>query len=202
MMKQWNIFILITLFFAISCDGQNNNNSSPFYQKSIEKSNRVVQSVKLTNHFMQTLQKKLLSALKASGRKGAIEMCKTGSPALEKEFQAKDKDIVSFRRISLKPRNTKSHTPNEMEKVWLLDIDKMNKARKKLLPGIIKQKDKTTVLIPIVIKKRGCLICHGKPKTMDDKLKEIFKKDYPDDQSPGYKIGDISGALSIEWKNQ
>ncbi|MDH4127737.1 MAG: DUF3365 domain-containing protein [Spirochaetota bacterium] len=198
MKKMFFITIFVIIGFIIfSCKNKAD------YAKQVEKivkKDRMVQSKETAKEFMTYLKGELTNAIKKSGPQGAIEVCKTLSPETEKKFKEKDLEIISFRRVSLKPRNVEKHTPTQAEQEWLTKTETDMKKNIKPEPGLIESTDKTTVLLPIVIKDKKCLMCHGDPTNFGDELKAILKKNYPKDQAVNYKMNDLRGALVIEWK--
>jgi len=191
-----NTFAIIMCLLFVTC----RDKASYKKQPEIIKKDRMSQSKAIGKEFITYLKGKLTDAIKKSGPHGAIEVCKTASPEAEKSFKEKDTDIISLRRISLKPRNVKDHTPTPNEKDWLVNIE--NNIKKNIKPeaGLIESTNKTTILLPIIIKDNKCLICHGNPDNFGEELKNSLKKNYPKDQAINYKKGDLRGALVIDWK--
>jgi hypothetical protein len=44
-----------------------------------------------------------------------------------------------------------------------------------------------------------CLSCHGDLNTISPEVKEVLKKEYPQDRATGYKINDLRGAVVAEF---
>jgi len=52
---------------------------------------------------------------------------------------------------------------------------------------------------PIVMNSRYCKKCHGDKKLVDPKIRKIFEKKYPNDKAYGFQIGDLRGAVVVEF---
>ena len=189
------IFIIMGVFTLTCRDKASYKKQPPKVKKD-----RLSQTKAIGKKFMTYLKGELTKAIKKSGPHGAIKVCKDVSPKAEKSFKEEDPDILSLRRISLKPRNVKHHTPKQNEKDWLIKTENNIKKNLKAKPGLIESNDKTTVLLPIVINNKKCLMCHGNPASFGDELKKAIRNNYPKDQAINYKMGDLRGALVIEWK--
>ncbi|MDH5680202.1 MAG: DUF3365 domain-containing protein [Spirochaetota bacterium] len=197
------ISLVASLFLLMACG----DNSTSDKKKAKSQLKTLVQKYKkeikagrkLKKEFMQTLGKQLKEAIKKSGPAGAISICKTASSQAEQSFKSKDPNILSFRRISSKPRNVKDHTPTAAETKKLDSMEKRVKAGKHPGLRIIAEKDSVTVLYPIRVGGL-CLQCHGDPANMDKKVLAEIKKHYPDDKATGYKAKDFRGAFAIKWK--
>ncbi len=171
-------------------------------EPSQEEINKVLlsKSKSIAQEFASTLKSELQQALQKSGPVGAIEVCKKVSVKTEEKFQEQYPDIVRLRRISLKTRNPEIHTPTPEEKKWLEETSFVMQGGSKPVAGILGGEEKKTVLLPIVIKEGVCLMCHGPKDMLDEQLIEALQKHYPNDQATGYQIGDLRGAISIQWQ--
>jgi len=189
--------IIFTLFFLMFQCKQ--KEISPTIQ-IIEIDENAPKDVKTTlnifDEFFESLKKELTTAIKEKGFASAISVCKIKSPELEKEFtQVSQKKIY---RISDRYRNP-SHKPTEDEmQVLQYWVNKL-KENQPIKPVYYNINQKTKVLKPIKIIGDMCLKCHGDINTMDPKVKEIIKKEYPEDKAIDYQLNDLRGAFVAEF---
>ncbi|RJP33422.1 MAG: DUF3365 domain-containing protein [Candidatus Omnitrophota bacterium] len=171
-------------------------------KKSQEEINQelLAKSKRIAQEFGGELKRELQTALQTSGPAGAIEVCKNVSVKTEQTYQQSDPNILRLRRISLKTRNTPHHTPTAAEKQWLEETQLVMNGGTAPVAGILADEEKYTVLLPIVIEEGVCLMCHGGEEMLDEQLKQALQTYYPDDQAIGYQIGDLRGAIAVEWK--
>ena len=71
----------------------------------------------------------------------------------------------------------------------------------KLVPIVeIDNNSKKHFYAPIIINEK-CLVCHGKlEEKLSIKTDSIIKSLYPNDVAIGYKVGDLRGIWSVEFK--
>ncbi|MDV6237212.1 DUF3365 domain-containing protein [Leptospira ellisii] len=153
--------------------------------------------LELIADFQVDLQKNLESAIKTKGIVGAIEICRTVSPAKEADVKTSFPGI-SFRRISDKPRN-----PNHVPDVWEAEIFEQWKktAKNGGAPYLVMNSNdkEVRVLQPIVLQNPTCLKCHGGPRDIDPAVSKKISELYPQDKAVGYKLGELRGAFSAIW---
>lgn len=135
------------------------------------------------------------------GFEGAVGVCKTKVPQLLKE--ASQTTGWNMRRVSLKPRNVATATPDAWEARHLADfnIRAANGAKPETLEvGEIvagadgRQTFRYLRANPVV---EVCQNCHGEPTAINDAIKVRLKAEYPHDRATGYSLGQIRGALSV-----
>ena len=140
----------------------------------------------------QELQAKLSVAMAKGGPSGALTVCRTASPELEKEVSTGG---MQLRRVSDRPRNP-NHGPDEFEarvlSAWSADVSAGRS------PQVVAERDGAhlRVMKPILIASAMCLACHGAPEAFPEKLKGALKREYPTDRAVGYRLGDLRGAFS------
>lgn len=161
---------------------------------------RVARSAPIAQSFKNTLKDELQKALVESGPAGSIQVCKTVSKQLEEEYTARYAEILRLRRISLKTRNPGRHTPSAAEAAWLRNTQAALEQNREIGPALIDGGDRDIALFPIVIDEPVCLMCHGNPEWMGEEIKTALAEHYPEDEATGFKMGDLRGALAIEWK--
>jgi hypothetical protein len=162
----------------------------------------IEQSKPIAQEFRDQLMRELQKAISAGGTTGAIEVCKTVSAAMEVDFQRRNPRIQRIRRISLKNRNPETHTPTSAEWQWLKVSEQVARSGAQIPPAVLTEQTGITVLFPILIQSETCLLCHGDTSTFEGGLVEALGQHYPQDQATGYQLGDLRGALAIEWKNE
>lgn len=149
---------------------------------------------KIVKMFAGTLKPKLKEAIKSGGLEHAINVCTIEAPRIAKSLSAKTGWNV--KRVSLKPRNKNSATPDVFEQKVLEQFNE--RQMKGELPlnisysALIDNKFK-------FMKAQGvegvCLNCHG--KSINTNVKAAISKHYADDVATGYSLGQIRGAISL-----
>lgn len=144
------------------------------------------------------LLKELQESIKKNGIASSIAVCKTISPAKERELSAKYPGL-KLRRISEKNRNPE-HAPNEWEAKVITDWKQF--AKKGTPPYMFFESapQELRALKPILLANETCLKCHGPTEKIDAKTRAALMQLYPDDKATGYKLGDLRGAFSATWK--
>ncbi len=160
----------------------------------------ITKSKSIGKEFSSELKGELQNALMTAGPGKAIGVCKNVSKEAEETYTSKYPEIKQLRRISLKTRNPRRHTPTRDEAQWLKQSEAMINDNQSLQPGVITSRSDVTVLLPIVIDDPTCLMCHGKEEGIVDEIKTALSQHYPEDQARGYEMGAMRGALAIEWK--
>jgi hypothetical protein len=150
-----------------------------------------VSGKKVTDSFMKALGEKLKAAIQEGGTSKAIEVCSKEAPKITEQFST---PTLQIHRIGTKVRNPHSGTPGLDERELMQKLSPKS-------PDIVEPVNgKLVYLRAIFISKPLCLRCHGDPKTMDPKTKEVLSKLYPDDKATGYKLHDLRGAFVVRAK--
>jgi len=159
-------------------------------------------SRKTAQEFMLKLGTTLKQQLETGGAESAVGVCKQFAPALAAEYSG-DGRVV--KRVSLKPRNQTLGIPDAWEKQMLESFDH------ELADGKpIGSMEKSSVVettdgrwfryMKAIPTQPMCLQCHGQPYQIQDGVKALLAKEYPNDQATGYGAGAVRGAVSIKWK--
>jgi len=147
----------------------------------------------------KTLKSHMKQNMKKGGPKQAAKFCSNRATKIEAEINAKYKDGISVKRVSLKYRNPdNAPTPDEFS--VLKQIQKDHNQHKQIPKMIVKQvgQNKYKVYKPIFLKKNVCLKCHGDKQHRDEEAYKIIKAKYPNDKAINYKAGDFRGAFVVE----
>lgn len=193
-------FILVSVLL-LSCAGSSEKQVKKEMQiievqKGEKIPEKVQESLKVFDEFFDELRGELVSAINKSGTDGAIRVCKKVSPDLEKKYSVKYN--MKVYRISDKYRNPQ-HKPTEDEQKVLEFWSKKLSENKPIQPVYYELGEKTKVMKPIKIFAELCLQCHGNLESMNPKLKEALKKEYPDDKAYNYKMDDLRGSFVAEF---
>jgi hypothetical protein len=156
----------------------------------------IKKTAEILDKFPPTLISELTNSIKERGYAGSISFCKTRAPQIAAEFsKTYNKKIY---RVSDKNRNPNQKASEDEQKViefWLKRI----KENQPIKTVYYKVGDKTKVMKPIRIPNEMCLSCHGDLNTISPEVKEVLKKEYPQDRATGYKINDLRGAVVAEF---
>ncbi len=162
----------------------------------------LLQSKQIAQQFSSELKTELQNAIAESGPAEAIGVCKEVSVQVEERYTEEYPEITQLRRISHKVRNEEKHIPTQTELEQLQNMQSLIQQERKPNPIYIAEQDYLTVLLPIVVDDPTCLLCHGNENNIPAPVKEALNEHYPNDQATGFEMGDLRGALSIQWEIQ
>ena len=160
---------------------------------------------KAAKHVTQQLVKQLGSHLKKemqdNGPVAAIKVCKDVAPKIANDLSLANGWRVT--RVSTKPRNALSGTPDLWERETLASFE--SRARKgEHYKDMFKAEEVNEAgksyfrfMKPLTIKP-VCLNCHGSNEQIPTAVKDYLDTVYPFDQARDYKTGDLRGAVSIK----
>ena len=159
----------------------------------------VSDSQTMISDFSMQLKQELVKAISEKGIPGAIQTCKLRAPALAKELNADSP--LTIKRTSLKIRNP-ANAPDEWERKILTEFEQQIAAGTSVdqltATETVKKNGKKVHRHMRAIGVKGiCLNCHGDKKNLSQKVINMLKNEYPDDQAVGYQLGQIRGAFSI-----
>jgi hypothetical protein len=149
--------------------------------------------------FLDKLRGQLMDALQAGGPTGAIEACKQIAPVAAQ--QAGEAAGATVMRTSLKIRSPKN-VPDAWERATLEQFA----ARKAAGEPLATMEASTWVDSPqgrsyrymkAIPTAEMCTQCHGQTiaPAVQAKLHEL----YPQDRATGFAVGDLRGAVSVNW---
>ena len=152
------------------------------------------EAVEIVMKFGGTLKPQLKQALESGGPVNAIEVCSKKAPEIAQQLSSETG--WSVKRVSLKPRNSKSAIPDAWEEKVLKEFDE-RQAKGESADTIAKGEivDGRFRFMKAQGVEAVCLNCHAadiKPEVAD-----ALKKHYPDDKARGYSLGQIRGAFSL-----
>lgn len=188
--------ILITLILLTSFCREKQNSNIQIKEIDQNAPEEVKKTLDIFDQFFNNLKNELVKAIQEKGYSGAISVCKIKSPELENTFSAANNKKIY--RISDKYRNPKHKPTDDEYQVLQYWIKKLNE-NQPIKPVYYQIGDKTKVLKPIKIIGDMCLKCHGDYSQIDPDVKEILKKEYPEDKAIGYKLNDLRGAFVAEF---
>jgi len=186
-MKHSNLFLLSTIVFSMLFNQTKANELSVELQSTAEARN-------IAKSFGGMLKPKLKTAIQTDGLQHAINVCAIEAPKIAKELS--EKTGWSVKRVSLKPRNKNSASPDTFERMILEQFDRNQvegKSSKTIEHAEIVGNQFRYMKAQMV--EGVCLNCHGGAISPD--TKEAIKKQYPEDIAMGYSLGQIRGAFSL-----
>ncbi len=145
-----------------------------------------------------TMQK----AVKEGGVVGAIPVCKEKAPQMLQSLR--ERTGWQIQRVSLKVRNAKTGVPDTWEALQLADFNIRAQSGERpdqleayeiVTEGDGRRYFRYAKALPVV---DVCTNCHGPLDTLSPELQAALKKDYPQDQATGYRVGQIRGALVVK----
>ncbi len=185
MKSKFIMMVICLLSFSLSALVQAGNKD----MKALKK-----EAVSIVKKFGGTLKPQLKKALKSGGPVKAIDVCSKTAPEIAQKLSSETGWTV--KRVSLKPRNSKTAGPDAWERKVLRQFDerqtKGELAKKMAYAEIVDGRFR-------FMKAQGveqvCMNCHaGKVAPATEKA---LKHHYPDDKARGYSLGQIRGAFSL-----
>lgn len=152
------------------------------------------QAQQLVRKFASELKPSLLNAMSEGGISRAINVCSTLAPKLADHLS--EESGWTIRRVSLKPRNSRTASPDVYERSVLNAFNQrvtQGEAASKLVASTVAA-DKFRFMKAQPVEAL-CLNCHG--STISNNVSKALQSIYPDDMATGYEIGDIRGAFSL-----
>lgn len=144
--------------------------------------------------FVSRLKPQLKQAIQSGGFAHAVEICSSTSPKIAADLSKKTGWRV--KRVSLKPRNTSSATPDHYEEFVLNTFDQ--RVRQDPTVENLTQHDVVDNQFRFLKAQRVeglCLTCHGTAVT--DEISTKIQLLYPEDIAMNYQLGQVRGAISL-----
>jgi len=151
------------------------------------------------NAVRSALNAELYAATKRGGVMAAMEVCNTRSPRILEQVSQLRK--IQFRRIGTRVRNP-VNTPDAWERKALnLFEQKLRQGENPANLEYDEDTGKEYLYIKALVMPEGgaCLSCHG--QKIEPAVQKRILELYPNDQSTGYRAGDLAGGFSIRIKN-
>ena len=193
-----NFILLFSLFILISCDSSKPTISEPTAEES-----EAIRAIgdSLSKKLLLALKTELTNAIQEKGVVNAIQVCNIKALPITKEVANSEDYAINIKRTTNKFRNPKNK-PDTIEKVALdfyENLDQQNKELPAFYIQKIRQNEQQYFNYYKPLKTAGlCLLCHGDPKTMDESLKDVLNRLYPNDLATGYADGDFRALLRIK----
>ena len=154
-----------------------------------------------TTQLLQKIRGDLLREIELAGPGAAIMVCKYS--AMENASALARSSGWSVSRVSLKPRNPTTGTPDAWEQTVLAEFERRaasgEKAESLEEARIVKEPMgryfrymKALPVQPV------CLSCHGPQESLTNAVKQRLLTEYPHDRATGYQLGQVRGAVSIK----
>ena len=151
----------------------------------------------LVGEFKRELMGEFMPAMKDGGPVNAIGVCQTKAPAVAQRFSKLDG--WAMRRTALRTRNS-ANAADEFERAALkaLAADSVSEVSQ-----WVTDTDGHTQFryLSAITMAKPCMACHGDPAAIDDSLKSVIARLYPNDKATGFEPGQLRGAFSItvDW---
>ena len=191
-----SIIFVFTLIFACQ----------KFEVKISEPSAEETQKIKaigdtLSSKLLTALKRELSASIQENGVVNAIQVCNLKALPITDKIAKSEDFTVDIKRTTNKFRNP-SNKPNDIEKVALEKYNKLVKNEQPLPEFHIQKITDGNIhyfnYYKPIKTSRLCLLCHGDQETMDESLKDITNRLYPNDLASGYKEGDFRALLRIK----
>jgi hypothetical protein len=174
--------------------------------KISEPSNEESQKIKsigdsLSKKLIAALKGELSKAIQEKGVINAIQVCNLKALPITKQIGTSEEYSIDIKRTTSKYRNPQNK-PNVVEELALEQYRKLYKENQPLPEYFIQKisednNDYYNYYKPLKTASL-CLLCHGDPQTMDESLKDILKRLYPNDLATGHNEGDFRALLRIK----
>lgn len=192
------ITILSFILLIFSCG----NNELKVTQPSAEEFTKIKTiGDTLSKKLVAALKSELFSAIQEKGAVNAIQVCNLKALPITSEIAKSTEYTIDLKRTTTKYRN-EQNKPDKIEQLALekyMELDKNQKPLPEYYIQKIIEGDKLYFNYYKPLKTAGlCLLCHGDPATMDESLKDVLKRLYPNDLAVGYKEGDFRALLRIK----
>jgi len=150
----------------------------------------------ISEEFAAELRAALEKAMTDKGPAAAIAVCRDEAPRIAARLSAGSGTSVS--RTGLRVRNP-GNTPQPWQRTVLdtFEIRLAAGAKPAELEYFEIHADGSARYLRAIVTQPLCLVCHG--EAIAPALEEALEEYYPQDQARGFKVGDLRGAVSIEW---
>lgn len=162
--------------------------------ESLPEAELKAQAMEIVREFGGALKPRLLTAMKSGGPAQAVAVCAEEAPKIAKNLSDQTGWLV--KRVSLKPRNTDSATPDDVE-IDALQAFNLRQAEGEPASSMVFSRvigDNYRFIKPQAVEGL-CLSCHGTSLPSD--VRQVLTENYPEDMTTGYSIGEIRGAFSL-----
>jgi len=186
-MKKYFVLFFVTVLSATVVSAETSK------VEAVEKSKAMVKELGMG------LKGNLQKAMKEGGPVNAIPVCKDVGQS--KAIEVSKKHGALIHRVSLKLRNP-ANAPDEYETKVLKQMEK-DLAADALKPAYVsvegKDGKKNLRFMKPIVTSQVCMNCHGELESINPKVIETLKREYPSDKAIGYKVGMVRGAFSVVY---
>jgi hypothetical protein len=152
------------------------------------------EAIGIVKRFGGALKPELVKAIQAGGPAHAISVCAEKAPAIARDLSLETG--WSVKRVSLKPRNAESATPDAWESSVLEQFDRRQasgeSAAKMTHAEVVDGRFR-------FMKAQGvepvCMNCHA--ADIEPAVETAISRQYPADEARGYTLGQVRGAFSL-----
>ena len=152
------------------------------------------EAVSIVKQFGGELKPKLQQAMKTEGPVHAIDVCSKQAPEIADKLT--EQTGWQVKRVSLKPRNSKTALADEWETRVLKQFD-ARQAKGESADTLVQAEivNGQFRFMKAQAVEAVCMNCHASEinPNVEAKLKQV----YPQDQARGYSLGQIRGAFSL-----
>ncbi len=168
--------------------------ASPLIHAGDDTSELKAEAISIVKKFGGSLKPELVGAIKSGGLAHAISVCSEKAPEISQRLASETGWYI--KRVSLKPRNAETATPDAWESKVLQQFDQRQAngetAEKMAFAETVDGKFR-------FMKAQGvenvCMNCHG--AQLDPDTQAAIDEKYPADKARGYSLGQIRGAFSL-----
>ncbi len=148
------------------------------------------------DNLMNELTDERKNTINLVGLSDTVHMCSMS--ASESAYRMSNRNNISIKRVSLRPRNIGLSTADIWEQKALIELSK--KASKEYFSSTDEPTGKFFRYAKPLIVKEGCLTCHGSDMQIGQSVLRELKEHYPHDGARNYSVGDVIGAVSVKLK--
>ena len=165
-------------------------------------SDRTAAARAVAGELVQRLGAALRREMAASGPDGAVAVCKDTAPQLAAELSRRTGWRVA--RVSLKPRNALLGSPDAWEQSVLLRFEQSVAAGEPVegtdyAETVQEPQGRFFRYMRALSVQPLCLTCHGSAATIPEPVRRRLADEYPHDRAVGYDVGQLRGAVTINF---
>lgn len=165
--------------------------------RQVDTTTYVERSKAVANELKTSLGGQLKQALEAGGPQMAISVCTNIAQPLTERLSSENEEL-HISRTSLRTRNPANQADTQSASVmqtWQAILS----ADEPLPEYHIQQTDEAIIVHLPIMMDEVCLKCHGDESQFPPALSEQIAALYPGDQATGFALGELRGAIRIEF---
>jgi hypothetical protein len=129
----------------------------------------------------------LRQQIQQHGPAAAIDVCRVEAGALAAR-------VAEERGLEIGRTSHRLRNPDNQPPAWAEDLVK---EKREEITYLLHEDGRFAALAPIRLQ-IACLACHGKPETIDAKVRQKLAELYPEDEATGFAAGDLRGWFWME----